>query len=133
MNTISVEELEKIDSSKITIVDVRPADQYSRGSFPGAVNIPLDEFEERMESVDREKMVYVLCHTGDRSRDCVEKLSDAGYEAVNIEGGYRSFLRMMLGRFVENETVMAEKQKDIEKSIIKNRWNRRRVCILQQS
>ena len=64
MNTISVEELEKIDSSKITIVDVRPADQYSRGSFPGAVNIPLDEFEERMESVDREKMVYVLCHTG---------------------------------------------------------------------
>ena len=63
MNTISVEELEKIDSSKITIVDVRPADQYSRGSFPGAVNIPLDEFEERMESVDREKMVYVLCHT----------------------------------------------------------------------
>ena len=53
MNTISVEELEKIDSSKITIVDVRPADQYSRGSFPGAVNIPLDEFEERMESVDR--------------------------------------------------------------------------------
>ena len=30
MNTISVEELEKIDSSKITIVDVRPADQYSR-------------------------------------------------------------------------------------------------------
>ena len=56
MNTISVEELEKIDSSKITIVDVRPADQYSRGSFPGAVNIPLDEFEERMESVDREKI-----------------------------------------------------------------------------
>lgn len=94
MNTISVEELEKIDSSKITIVDVRPADQYSRGSFPGAVNIPLDEFEERMESVDREKMVYVLCHTGDRSRDCVEKLSDAGYEAVNIEGGYRAYLRL---------------------------------------
>ena len=42
MNTISVEELEKIDSSEITIVDVRPADQYSRGSFPGAVSIPLD-------------------------------------------------------------------------------------------
>ena len=32
--------------------------------FPGAVNIPLDEFEERMESVDREKTVYVLCQYG---------------------------------------------------------------------
>ena len=57
MNTISVEELEKIDSSKITIVDVRPADQYSRGSFPGAVNIPLDEFDEKMEAVDKDKTV----------------------------------------------------------------------------
>ena len=64
MNTISVEEMEKIDSSEITIVDVRPADQYSRGSFPGAVNIPLDEFDEKMEAVDKDKTVYVLCHTG---------------------------------------------------------------------
>ena len=121
MNTISVEELEKIDSSKITIVDVRPADQYSRGSFPGAVNIPLDEFEERMESVDREKMVYVLCHTGDRSRDCVEKLSDAGYEAVNIEGGYRAYLRLSLSRFMENDAKEQKelKTKEIEHSIIK--------------
>ena len=121
MNTISVEELEKIDSSKITIVDVRPADQYSRGSFPGAVNIPLDEFEERMESVDKEKMVYVLCHTGDRSRDCVEKLSDAGYEAVNIEGGYRAYLRLSLSRFMENDAKDQKelKTKEIEHSIIK--------------
>ena len=121
MNTISVEELEKIDSSKITIVDVRPADQYSRGSFPGAVNIPLDEFEERMESVDKEKMVYVLCHTGDRSRDCVEKLSDAGYEAVNIEGGYRAYLRLSLSRFMENDAKEQKelKTKEIEHSIIK--------------
>ena len=72
MNTISVEELEKIDSSKITIVDVRPADQYSRGSFPGAVNIPLDEFEERMESVDREKMVYSLSYGGQKPGLCGE-------------------------------------------------------------
>ena len=121
MNTISVEELEKIDSSKITIVDVRPADQYSRGSFPGAVNIPLDEFEERMESVDREKMVYVLCHTGDRSRDCVEKLREAGYEAVNIEGGYRAYLRLSLSRFMENDAKEQKelKTKEIEHSIIK--------------
>ena len=44
------------------------------GLFPGAVNIPLDEFDEKMEAVDKDKTVYVLCHTGDRSRDCVEKL-----------------------------------------------------------
>ena len=121
MNTISVEELEKIDASEITIVDVRPADQYSRGSFPGAVNIPLDEFDEKMEAVDKDKTVYVLCHTGDRSRDCVEKLSDAGYEAVNIEGGYRAYLRLSLSRFMENDAKEQKelKTKEIEHSIIK--------------
>ena len=74
-----------------------------------------------MESVDREKMVYVLCHTGDRSRDCVEKLSDAGYEAVNIEGGYRAYLRLSLSRFMENDAKDQKelKTKEIEHSIIK--------------
>ena len=72
MNTISVEELEKIDSSKITIVDVRPADQYSRGSFPGAVNIPLDEFEERMESVDRERWCMFSVIRGQKPGLCGE-------------------------------------------------------------
>ena len=67
MNTISVEELEKIDASEITIVDVRPADQYSRGSFPGAVNIPLDEFDEKMETVDKDKTC--LLYTSPSPRD----------------------------------------------------------------
>ena len=46
-------------------MDVRPADQYSRGSFPGAVNIPLDEFDEKMEAVDKDKTDVV------RLRECV--------------------------------------------------------------
>ena len=77
MNTISVEELEKIDSSKITIVDVRPADQYSRGSFPGAVNIPLDEFDEKMGTVDKDKTVYVLCRSEERrvGKECRSRWS----------------------------------------------------------
>ena len=65
--------------------------------------------------------MYVLCHTGDRSRDCVEKLSDAGYEAVNIEGGYRAYLRLSLSRFMENDAKEQKelKTKEIEHSIIK--------------
>lgn len=72
-------------------VDVRPADAYTRGSVPGAVNIPLAEVEERMEELPKEKPVYVLCHTGEWSVDAVYELEAAGYDAANIEGGYRSF------------------------------------------
>ena len=82
---------------------------------------PEITLEANPSSVDREKMVYVLCHTGDRSRDCVEKLSDAGYEAVNIEGGYRAYLRLSLSRFMENDAKDQKelKTKEIEHSIIK--------------
>ena len=119
MKTITIEDVEKKDINQVTILDIRPEDAYCRGTVEGAINIAMQEVDNRRDEIPRDKPVYVLCHTGEWSAYTVNMLEEAGYEAYNIEGGYRSFLRMMLGRFVENETVMAEKQKDIEKSIIK--------------
>ena len=96
MKTITIEELLQLDQNTITVLDVRPADAYTRGSVPGAVSIPLAEVEERMEELPKEKPVYVLCHTGEWSVDAVYELEAAGYDAANIEGGYRSFLRKKL-------------------------------------
>ena len=119
MKTITIEELLQLDQDTITVLDVRPADAYTRGSVPGAVSIPLAEVEERMEEVPKEKPVYVLCHTGEWSVDAVYELEAAGYDAANIEGGYRSFLRKKLSEFVQDENTTGEKQKEIERSIIK--------------
>lgn len=119
MKTITIEELLQLDQNTITVLDVRPADAYTRGSVPGAVSIPLAEVEERMEELPKEKPVYVLCHTGEWSVDAVYELEAAGYDAVNIEGGYRSFLRKKLSEFVQDENTTGEKQKEIERSIIK--------------
>ena len=41
MHTISVEELENLDPSNITILDIRSEEDFRRGSFPGAINIPM--------------------------------------------------------------------------------------------
>ena len=41
MKTITIEELLQLDQDTITVLDVRPADAYTRGSVPGAVSIPL--------------------------------------------------------------------------------------------
>lgn len=119
MKTITIEELLQLDQDTITVLDVRPADAYIRGSVPGAVSIPLAEVEERMEELPKEKPVYVLCHTGEWSVDAVYELEAAGYDAANIEGGYRSFLRKKLSEFVQDENTTGEKQKEIERSIIK--------------
>ena len=119
MKTITIEEVEKNIPEGVTILDIRPEDAYRRGTIEGAINIPMQEVESRRAEIPNEKPVYVLCHTGEWSAYTVNMLEEAGYDAYNIEGGYRSFLRMMLGRFVADEAVMAQKQKDIEKSIIK--------------
>lgn len=68
MKSITIEELEKTDGTKCCIVDIRPEEQYKGGTFPGAVNIPMEQFAERKQEIPKEKAVYLLCHTGERSQ-----------------------------------------------------------------
>ena len=119
MKTITIEELEQLTPGSVTIVDVRPADTYQRGTFEGAINVPMKEFIDRYEEIPRDKPVWVLCHTGERSLDYVELLCSHGYDAGNILGGYRAFLRLQLGRFIKEEDTRKEKIKEIERSLIK--------------
>ena len=41
MKTIEVIDLEKLDSSEITVVDVRSSEDYSKGTFNNAISIPI--------------------------------------------------------------------------------------------
>ncbi len=125
MNQVTIEELEKLEEDKI-ILDVRKAEDYRRGSLEGACNLPIEEFSvdayrELLESqnLSLNLPVYVLCHTGDKSRDVVEQLAEAEIAACNIDGGYRALLRLQLGRYLAREDAAKEKTKDIERSIIK--------------
>ena len=143
MNRITVEELEKIerckdDKDRNCIIDIRDKEAFEKGSFSNAVNIPKAVFEKvefnedagciektlqqnlQMKGEEIKKArLYMLCHTGEQSRDVVELLTEAGYDAYNIEGGYRSLLRLQLSRFVSKEAFMQEKTEEIERSIIK--------------
>ena len=121
MKEITVEELEKIESNQSIVVDIRPYEQFQRGTFPGAVNFPMDEFEERKKELDATKTLYLICHTGDRSQEYVEELEEEGYDAVNVKGGYRAYLRLSLSRFVQKDSQKEkeEKKEEIERSIIK--------------
>ena len=121
MKSITVEELETIDASTCCIVDLRPEEQYSRGTFPGAVNIPMERFDERKSEIPKEKCIYLLCHTGERSEEYAEELEEDGYNAVNVSGGYRAYLKLSLSRYMEKESEEKRREKiaEIERSIIK--------------
>ena len=74
------------------LVDVREKTLFDFGTIPGAVNIPLDNIKE-LYSLPKEQNIYVFCQAGDISGEIVELLSDAGYTAFNLTGGYRRYLR----------------------------------------
>ena len=125
MKTITIEEPEALKDAEKTIVDIRPQDQYMRGTFPGAVSLPASRLEEQYEEetarLDKMHPVYVMCHTGEKSQEWVRRLTGDGFDAVNVEGGYRAWLRLSLSRFVggESEADREEKRARIEQSIIK--------------
>jgi len=119
MNSITIEELEELSTSDITIIDIRSEEDFKKGSMDQAIHISIADLKNQLVPIDKEKPVYVLCHTGDKSIDVAHQLEESGFIAANITGGYRSFLRSKLSRMVAEKTAMQAKTDEIERSIIK--------------
>ena len=74
----------------VFLVDVRTPDEYAEGHLRGAANIDCQapDFLEQFEAVcPKETPVAVYCRTGRRSAEAAKKLSKAGYDVANLEGG----------------------------------------------
>lgn len=127
MKTMTVEEAEKLtgEGRAWTLIDTRSEEEYSRSTFPGAVSIPQRTFEDDPEGtlakLDRKASYCVMCHTGDHSRDIVDLMTENGFDAANLEGGWRAYLRLSLSRFMkeDQEEQVRQKTAEIERSIIK--------------
>ena len=73
------------------LVDVRTRQEFSRGHIPGAVNIPLDELRSRLEELPKGKKIAAYCQVGQRGYLATRILLQAGFPAVNIGGGYKTY------------------------------------------
>lgn len=92
MPAITWRELLATDRSSVMLLDVRTAEEFSFGSLPGAVNIPLDDLRERMQELPKEKEIIVFCAVGLRGYLAQRILRGHGYTAVrNLIGGYKTF------------------------------------------
>lgn len=78
-----------------TIVDVRTAEEFSAGSYAGAVNIPVQELEERLAEVGpRDRPVVLYCASGVRSERARLILLSAGFKDVSNAGGLGDMPRL---------------------------------------
>lgn len=84
------------DSRDKIIIDLRKEEEYQKDSLPGARNIYWEEFEEKADSIPKNKPAYLLCYTGETSDEIADELQKKGYEAYSLQGGYRAYLRWKL-------------------------------------
>ena len=82
----------------VTRLDTRTVGEYSRGHIEGFANIPVDELRERLDEIDRNKPVYVICQSGLRSYISCRILAGNGFECYNFAGGFRFYDAVMNDR-----------------------------------
>ena len=92
MDPLYWREMQQVDTSKVTLVDVRTSDEYSLGSIPGAVNIPLDDLRSRMVEIPTDRPVWLFCGVGLRGYVASNILKGNGYKEVrNLIGGLKTY------------------------------------------
>ena len=74
------------------LVDVRTPAEVAEGMAPGAVNIPLQEIQQRLGEFPKDKDLLIYCRSGKRSMAASNFLIENGYEKVfNVVGGFLAF------------------------------------------
>jgi len=81
--------LSRAKDGLVTIIDVRPPEEYAQGHLPGAMNVPLSELERRLKTLPRDREVIAYCRGPwcVLSFEAVARLREKGYRARRLEGG----------------------------------------------
>ena len=124
MKEISYKELLELSKDSYILVDTRNEGSLKYGMIPGAISITHELFETDLAGVcnrlDKSKQIILYCTRGVVSVEDAAILSEQGYDAVSLTGGYNSYLSaMMEAQDNEAEEVLNEKTAEIEKSIRK--------------
>lgn len=90
MLSISVEEFIALtEKKKLQVIDVRSTEEHQGTNWPDAKNIPLQELEQRLNELEFESEIYLLCQSGRRSQKAYELIHshESSARLINIAGG----------------------------------------------
>ena len=76
---------------QIILLDVRTEGEYNAEYIPGAINIPPSDLENRIDELDKSKMIIVYCKSGSKSRTASETLAQHDFIVYNMEGGINAW------------------------------------------
>ena len=88
--------LKRVREGAVTVLDVRPAEEYRAGHIPGALSVPLGQLQELISNLPKKQEVVAYC----RGPYCVlaveavEMLRKKGFKAFRLEDGIQDWLAM---------------------------------------
>lgn len=87
---LAEELLDRVRKGLVTVLDVRPPDEYAAGHIAGAVNVPLAELEKYLRKLKPKKEIVAYCRGPHcvLSYDAVEKLRARGIKARRLKQGF---------------------------------------------
>ncbi len=91
LKPLTAEELvAKLQKKNLTLLDVRPKEEFTAGHLPDAINIPLEEIEEKMSDIVKDKEVIVYCRGPYciLAYEAVAKLRNEGITAYRLKDGF---------------------------------------------
>lgn len=90
--------LKRVIEGGVTVLDVRPVDEYRTGHIPGALSVPLGHLKELLSKLPKDQEIVAYC----RGPYCVlavqavEMLREQGFEAIRLEEGIQDWRAMGL-------------------------------------
>lgn len=81
--------MHRVHRGEVTVLDVRPAEEYAAGHIPGAHSVPLAELRERLADLPREREIVAYCRGPYcvMAVEAVTMLRAAGFKALRMEAG----------------------------------------------
>ena len=82
--------LNMVKQDLVTVLDVRPPEEFEAGHVQGAINIPINELEQHLQQFDPSQEIVAYCRGPHciLAFDAVAQLRDNGFKARRLEDGY---------------------------------------------
>lgn len=88
-----------LGASDQVVLDVRnPPELEASGTFPNAINIPLDQLRQRLHELPKDKELLVACQVGLRGHIACRMLIQHGFKVRNLTGGFKTY-QMVTAKF----------------------------------
>ena len=85
----TLQTVQLLNKSKVSIIDVRTPDEFKGGHLRNSKNIPLGDLDKRIAELDKSQAVLLICQSGPRANRAASVLRRAGIAEVYVlSGGY---------------------------------------------